>query len=79
MGYDDISPCALAVLVNAAMGRMAALLLELERARPAITSLPEALPVPTDEVKLATDLRPRLTGRLPGRDEKAPERVEVGL
>lgn len=79
-----MSLCMLVVLVKADMGRGATPLPELERGRPvACASLPEAVPVPVpvpaDEVKLATDLRPRLAGRLPGRDENAPESVEVGL
>lgn len=77
-----MSFCMLVVLVNADTGRTAAPLPELERGRlPTCASLPEAVPVPVpaDEVKLATDLSPLLAGRLPGRDEKAPESVELGL
>lgn len=69
----------LVVLVKAEMGRTAAPLPELERGRPASISLLDAVSVPTDEAKFATDLSPRLAGRLPGRDEKAPESVELGL
>lgn len=77
--YDAISLCMLVVLVRADMGRAAALLPEFERGLLPCASLPDPIPVLADEVKLATDLRPRLAGRLPGRDEKAPESVELGL
>lgn len=71
----------LVVRVNAETGRAMNALPEPERCRLESASLPLPLPVPVpaDEVKLATDLSPRLAGRLPGRDEKAPDKVELGL
>lgn len=76
---EAISLCMLVVLVSAEIGRIATPLPELERGRPRNASLPELVPLPPDEVKLATDLRPRLVGRLPGREENAPDKVELGL